>query len=195
MILSDKQLIFVHIRKTGGLSVEAAFCWGGSWKGKKFNVDFNVKSAEERHFTSTEIRQAYPKEWEDYVTFAIVRNPFDRLLSMYMYLKDFKWYPEAMKDANRLQFNEWVLQILKIVPPEALLIPQCDYLKEDIDHIFRFEEFHEVEKFLQGYGVVHGLHRLNGTSHGSYREYYDDASREFVEKIYNKDLVRFEYEF
>jgi hypothetical protein len=40
-----------------------------------------------------------------------------------------------------------------------------------------------------------GMARKNASPRGPYRDYYTDRERAFVERIWRRDLERFEYEF
>src|ERR1017187_9434391 len=77
MIIHAKRLIFVHIQKTAGDSICTAF---------------GVPTAyPEKHFLASELRELYGADvWQSYFKFAIIRNPWDRLVS---------WW--SMIDANR----------------------------------------------------------------------------------------------
>ena len=63
----------MHINKTGGTSIETAL---GECMPKAFDP--------EKHMDSKSMINLYGKEiWKKYFTFSIVRNPWDRIISMY----------------------------------------------------------------------------------------------------------------
>jgi hypothetical protein len=66
----DKEVVFIHIDKNAGTSV-------------KSYLDLEPPGGRTSHAFATSL--VHPKTWEDYFTFTIVRNPFDRLLSRYFY--------------------------------------------------------------------------------------------------------------
>jgi len=74
MILPHKKIIFIHIPRTGGTSVEKYFNF-------KPSVDWKIKTAQ--HLTLKEYGDHY--ELDDYFKFSIVRNPWDRLISWYLW--------------------------------------------------------------------------------------------------------------
>lgn len=74
MIVEKSKILFVHIPRTGGSSVEKFFDY-------KFNGKWNTRNAQ--HCTLQEYSEDY--DLEDYFTFTIVRNPWDRLLSWYLW--------------------------------------------------------------------------------------------------------------
>lgn len=69
MITHDYKLIFIHIPKCGGRSISNMF-------GQKFS-----------HFTHSHYVREYQHFYSRYETFAIVRNPYARLVSMYHYIQ------------------------------------------------------------------------------------------------------------
>lgn len=91
MIISHEyKFIFIHIGKTGGTSIEKVLC-------EHLNLDFEQtkRNPEEewwKHIWAKYMKEYIGEEiWNDYFTFAFVRNPFDLILSLYsMYTQ----YPE-----------------------------------------------------------------------------------------------------
>ena len=68
MIYQD--LIFIHIPRTGGTSIEKSF---GLTLGN-----------EEKHLSAAELREkAGPEKWAQSFVFSFVRNPWDRIISLY----------------------------------------------------------------------------------------------------------------
>ena len=77
---------------------------------------------------------------------------------------------------------------------------QVDYLRapdREVDFVGRTETFADdlahVERRLGG-EPVHVPHR-NKSPHGSYRDYYTDATRAKVAEVYARDLEAFGYTF
>jgi hypothetical protein len=74
MILPDKKIIFIHIPRTGGTSVEKYFNF-------KYEAGWKPKTAQ--HLTLQEYSEHY--DTDNYFKFTIVRNPWDRLMSWYLW--------------------------------------------------------------------------------------------------------------
>ena len=79
MILDDHKILFIHIPRTGGTSVEKFF---------EFKTHDNLLSTQSsirnaQHLTLKEYTQEI--DIEKYFKFTIVRNPWDRLLSWYLW--------------------------------------------------------------------------------------------------------------
>ena len=135
--------------------------------------------------------------WESYFKFAIVRNPFDRFISICFFL-----------NRNNPKFLETPLLWMKsaIVVPRfqerVLVKPQYLQLTDAqgimaMDYVGRYEALQdsmdEICKRLQIEPVL--LKKRNVSEHKPYREYYDDELKSAVESFYKEDLKRFSYSF
>ncbi|MEL6468757.1 MAG: sulfotransferase family 2 domain-containing protein [Cyanobacteria bacterium J06623_4] len=95
----EKQLIFVHLHKCGGTSIELALdehmAWddlllGSSKYGERLQGLYQAKFGLYKHSSASEIRRVVGEElWNRCFTFSIVRHPIDRMVSFYEYLKTF----------------------------------------------------------------------------------------------------------
>lgn len=74
-ISDEKKLIFVHIPKNAGTSIEN-----------------HLKMRETGHKVWFVYRDRFPNEWQNYTSFAVVRNPIDRFVSCYRYARMEKSY-------------------------------------------------------------------------------------------------------
>ena len=81
-ISHDKKLIFVHIPKNAGESVEKAL---GMYRGDPKQTMWGVvgKRTVLQHLTGVELRDRIGDEaiWNGYFKFAIVRNPWSKAVS------------------------------------------------------------------------------------------------------------------
>ena len=78
MLLHENKLIFIHIPKCAGTSVEVFFA-GHDWA----EID-----AETKHITSQAAQQMYGSAaWANYFKFSTVRNPWSRFVSFYNLLR------------------------------------------------------------------------------------------------------------
>ena len=108
MIRSEKgKFIFVHVQKNAGMSFEAIlkknFSDSDHWHGRHGHA-------------LTGIREVGREEWDEYYSFAFVRNPWDRMVSWYsMIQKNLEKLPAAQRASkepfiNSPFFNQVVLQ-------------------------------------------------------------------------------------
>jgi len=78
MLLSDTyKVVFVHIQKTGGDSIAGIL--------RKYASDIRQLGAKHEFARSGKLKLG--DAWKDYVKFAFVRNPWDRLLSWYSMIR------------------------------------------------------------------------------------------------------------
>lgn len=94
--VSGKNLLFIHIPKAGGTSVEAFLSEHSS---ESFRMHYNVLPfpCVPQHFHGTILGQLFAPDFFDY-SFCVTRNPYARLLSEYNYRmqhrkRPYKWFP------------------------------------------------------------------------------------------------------
>jgi hypothetical protein len=179
-------LLFVHINKTGGTSVSAAL-------GAPLTM----------HPTATEMKAYVGHEaWEDKLSFAIVRNPFDRIVS--------QWCYRVKTNQNQLgegkaDFATWVHSVFeqndaKYRDKPRFFMPQIDWIQDNgsviVDEVARFECMeHDLQLIAGQVGMLLELPHLNSTDRRSYREYFDSATRRTIEQAFRTDLEYFGYEY
>lgn len=158
----------------------------------------SIAKLEHGHITVKEIQVVLEvSQWTRYFKFAFVRNPFDRFISACAFLNrgnpQFKQRPnEWMKVAlTRTQFRNRLL----IRPQSEQLIDTDGRLA--MDFIGRYESLqrslNDVFEHLSLPNVV--LDVRNSSDHEQYREYYDDALKGEVTRLYQQDLDAFGYTF
>ena len=75
MIIDKYKTIFIHIPKNAGTSIEEYF-------GNK-----SVRIQPEKHADIYEIKKKFKNSYNNYRKFTIIRNPYDKMVSWYFYLK------------------------------------------------------------------------------------------------------------
>lgn len=186
MIDHEQKLLHIHIPKTGGTSMRKVLIPGVE---------------ETKHETARE----FPVDvWEEYFTFAVVRNPYDRSVSQYMYHCKGRYRGVlARKDPNlsSLSFVEYLKKYVE-QQKNTMFFPQLDYVTHDktstpIDFLGRFESLRESFTQLKERLARPDLElpHLLKSKHSHYLEYHDATTRRIVEKIYAKDLNAFGYSF
>jgi len=142
--------------------------------------------------------------------FCFVRNPWDRFVSLYFYFFSKKRiscsFPVFCEKVRWSRFPWLGLDI----PPVSLYHtnrfsqcnPQADWITDEngelfVDFIGRFERLEEDFSKLCRHLAIREerLPHKNKTAHQNYREYYNKHTRRIVEKVYEKDIQLFGYEF
>ncbi len=199
----EKKYAFVHIQKTGGISVSSIL---GEIQG---SINTN-----QHDFISN---LNHP---ENYFKFSFVRNPFDRLLSWYNmgvlnnknhkitgYTNDFwKYLLENSNDfSSFLRCTDIVLEKCDhLIEPynKSISFNQLDYISDikgavAVDFIGRFEniqdDFGEITKMLNINNKK--LPLLNSFPHSDYRSYYNSKDVDYVSLLYKRDIEYFNYKF
>ena len=191
----EKKIVFVHIPKNAGTSVY-----------RSMNVD---QMPPDTHITATVYRATDPELFGDAYVFAFVRNPWDRFVSAFHYLKqgnhpnddsmrdylsqiaDFSSFIEALK--LRKTFRATVMSWLHFLPQTYFL---CDFSGHPI-----VENVHRVERFSEGLAKVQNATGLvitpqyeNRSKRKDFREYYTPDAVDLVRDLYSADLKLLDYE-
>lgn len=93
-VFHDLKCIYVHIPKTGGTSIEAALGILGDWNVENtLNMFGLIKSPNLKekkflskflqHLTAAQLRDVLGNQFELYYRFTFVRNPWDRMVSIF----------------------------------------------------------------------------------------------------------------
>jgi hypothetical protein len=194
-ISSDNRLVFVHIPKTAGSSIEEVLQANElpDYFGKRVAPATEVSL---QHLYLSELEQEL--DLQDLKIFTVVRNPFDRIVSTYHHHKDKKGYTSwlfedfvnhALNKENRRTFFDGHLE------------PQVNYVKSLKGYkckIFRFEELHKVTVWLseQLQKTIDLPHHRKSDRLKDYRDYYSSESlKSLVASHYTEDIARFNYSF
>ena len=135
-------------------------------------------------------------------TFSFCRNPFSRLVSSYQNKIIEKHEGGLDKYRNLNNFKDFIKIIknldLTLFQNDRHIMFQDSLIPSNIDFVGRFESLEEDLKIVcdeikinKKNSVLH----LNKSNYTNYIDYYDDETREIVEKKYSVDLKRFGYKF
>lgn len=207
MIVSHaKKFIFFAVPKTGTHAVRellSSHKGPDDWEqqilfGKQFLPIPEIAKIQHGHIS---VQQIVPyldtSIWQDYFKFAIVRNPFDRFISICFFLNRknplFLETPlQWMKSAIKVQrFRERVL----VKPQYQQLIDAQGNIA--MDYVGRYEVLQDsIDEICQRLQVeTTQLQKRNTSEHKQYREYYDEELKSAVEIFYQEDLTRFNYAY
>lgn len=126
--------------------------------------------------------------------FTIVRNPFDRVVSAFFYLRD---------KCRGFELSEFVVEVLgrRGVDFDPHFDVQSDGLFHDgvllVDHVGRFESLQDSwSEIAARIGAPTPLpHHGRSARLPSYASYFTDEARRVVERLYRDDLANFGYAF
>jgi hypothetical protein len=113
MIISNsRRFIFVHVMKAAGTSItralEPGLAWndlvlGGTELGERLQEPYRARYGLHKHSRAAEIREVVGSErWEEYLTFAVVRHPYARAVSLYTFAE------RIVREQGRARWLRWL---------------------------------------------------------------------------------------
>lgn len=212
-ISHDKKLIFAHVPKCMGSSIEKALniqeldLFYSQYKCKdslpgilnEFSGIEKIKVAATtpQHLTLSQLRKVLPF-YNDYTKFSVVRNPYDRLVSDYHYTQNIKY--NIFRYFKNITFNEFVKRVFNLseidrhITFDSHFSTQASFLYSDgellCDKLFKYENPNEVFQWLD----VQPQHELKSTDRKHYSEYYNTETKDIVRYFYQKDFELFSYD-
>lgn len=201
----DLKLIFIHIPKNAGTSIYKTYFDDGSGRGEFFG-----------HHRWGTYKTKIPKKWNEYTTFAVVRNPWDRFVSSYSYaIKDVSFWHNAKNPGNSEMGKHPDYEVLKNKSfSEAVDMinelghqgwdSQYPYVCDDknnikVDHVIKMENLKSGIKHMfskEGVDVDYKMKEKNVTrEEKNYRKWYNKKTKRKVEKYYKEDVELFDYSF
>jgi hypothetical protein len=187
-----RRAIFVHTPKAAGTSIA-----------------LSVFGELPYHYTAADYVAIFGRAtYEAYFTFSFVRNPWDRLVSAYQYLRNGGWdardelwsrqhlspYTDFADFVRRGLRTREVLSFMHFRPQVEFV---CDWRgRIAVDHLGYFEtidaDFAVVCTHL---GVAVPLAHTNRSTERDYRVHYDEETRGIVARVYARDIRTFGYAF
>ena len=214
MIISrGRRYIFVHIPKTGGTAMALALearakaddiLIGDTPKAVKRRGRVRKLSARGRlwkHSTLADIDGVVSaEELGELLIFTLVRNPWDRVVSYYHWLRDQSFEHPAVTLAQTLGFDDFlraplVQQSLRATPARHYVTDAAD--RERGAHFVRLEQLaNDLAPVEAHLGFALEIPRANVSERAAnYRSYYSDEAADIVAEICAEDITRFGYRF
>lgn len=192
----ENKCIFTHIPKTAGLSIGYGIF--GRHTGN--------------HTTIAEYQIAFNRqEFNNFFKFTFVRNPWDRLLSAFLFLKnggrnkrDYQWAKkylspyESFDDFVMGWVNQKNINMGVHFKPQYKFITIPNNYKPEVNFIGFYENLNnDYEHICNRLQIRNQLILENKTidKTGDYRSYYNDETIEIVSNVYSKDIELFGYDF
>lgn len=213
-----KFITFIWIPKCAGTTIqnyynlERQIC-------KTKSSNYNFKNNKSVTFGHADINIILKKNiisnifYKNSFKFCIVRNPYDRIVSLFHYQKKNKMFNKSPNFID-LSFDLWIKYLYenrnnipksndtnytknKLINNQWNLM--CSWIPKDIDKIYYFEN--GIENIINDINIninnnikVINLKHYNKTDHINYKYYYKNKlTQEYVYKIYEKDFITFNY--
>lgn len=191
------QPVFVHIPKTGGASIlQTCLQYGIPI------IDHNLRNPDYVSLADLKARQP------DIYSFAVVRNPWDRVVSTYHYLCKGGITPGDQADAARFvtRFADFKAFVMAGFDDREILQqihfrPQHLWISDDsgiiADRVGRFEKIDlHYTNWCKHLGLpAQTLPHVNKSRHKPYKQYYDAQTINVIREVYAQDIALFNYKF
>jgi hypothetical protein len=211
------KIIFVHIPKTGGTSIENFFdmdqnenmCFY-SWDIDQFSfiekhkhfTDSKKIVYEPQHYSADLLKQLI-SNYDDYFKFTFVRNPYTRILSEYYWFKK----NQELKTTiifNPEDFHEWCEEFLFQIN-SSHKEPQVSFIDNSIDFIGKFENIqNDFNSLIEKLKLKQEYLNPNNTllpvlnSIGQNKEQLVprilEKTKKLIFNIYKADFIQFNYD-
>lgn len=209
MISIQNNFIFIHVPKTGGNSLqeilkiysEDVLTTNGKYQDgiEDFGVT-NTKYKTKKHSPLSYYHSVMEKcLFEQLFKFAIIRNPWERMISLY-----FSAHRGPKIEWNRNKFIELVYRskplryfINKIYRYRSYNKQNSKTLDNDIDFLIRYERLNDdFEKVCKILGISpKPLKVLNQSRRQHYSMYYDDELIDLIERKFREEIIYGKYQF
>lgn len=188
------KFFFVHVPKTGGMTVTQFFSYG---KDRAWRDDFSLlNQGIGIHDGVEKIQMRLGKEMESYFSFAFYRNTWDWFFSLYRYIIRTKNHPihHRVKD---LSFEQFCFKEADVFyRPQKPLVTRDG--AQSVVRLINFTEFSvEFPKILVGLGYrdVEIESRNRADVIKDYRKQYTPEMRDHVARVYSDDIDFFGFDF
>lgn len=214
MIISrGRKYIFVHIPKTGGTSMALALedramaddiMFGDTPKAIKRRRkarEFQARGRLWKHSTLRDIEGVVtPEEMDEMFVFVMVRNPWDRMVSYYHWLKTQNFDHPFVHLAKTTNFETFVLDpnmshATQISNAESYVTRNDGKLCGDL--FIRLEYLKEDCAMLEAHlGFELTVPIANASRRGEgYQQYYTPQTRDHIAALCDRDIAKFDYRF
>ena len=209
------RLIFVHIPKTAGTSVQSYFSrldqiMEGSQGRGHMDVEVRKDDPPCKHLKAPELRDYLGEEiWNACYRFSFVRNPWDLMVSTYHWWlqtapRFFDHRRMAAEVARMGDFETFVRSPYGSEMIGPFFGHQLDWISDGssdyVHYVGRTETLEDDLRHVVGQLELNNVQhvpvpRLNQTSRTDYRFYYDLQTQELVGRRFAREIQRFAYDF
>jgi hypothetical protein len=192
-VYSDKNIVFIHVPKAAGTSINSAL--------------YGVPQTS--HLKAKDFKRYNPEVFNKAYSFAVLRNPWDRLVSAYEFARsggsEIRYHRANLKEkmlSRDFRYFLESLQELHLPELDPVFWPQSDFvLGADgsllVNHCGNVESLSDTLACLKREtGVELQLENRNSSQRDSFDQYYSkDICIEIVADIYRNDIELGSYSF
>jgi hypothetical protein len=217
MLSHRHRCLFVHIPKNGGTSIERIiwpereeYSTANLWSDSTPDPANQYHSDGLQHLIARDIQRTVgPAVFQEYFKFSMVRNPWDKAVSQYLFLFHRPDFRDFLGASRRTSFKQYLSLCGR--KPHVHWQPQYLFLtdtngEEIVDYIGRFEDYEQsVREIVNRVNAANTqeatpvnletIPHINAGEREAYWNYYDDESRDLVAELYQEDILRYGYQF
>ena len=182
--------IWIRVPKCAGTSIDDVLKRDGLLADSiaSSNPILKIETGKARAF-----RHQHPDFWSSRLRFAVIRNPWDRVVSGWRYVSN-KPLKTVLKNMPKPEnFHAW----------HHLARPQADFILDDSgrllpNYLIRFENLESELDILWQKLQLPALslyHHNQGTRETDYRLYFDAETRDWVARVFEQDIETLGYKF
>lgn len=194
-------IAFVHVPRTAGTSI-------GAWlMSQAPNIPHWFD-----HPTLAQIKQSHDVKF----SFAVVRNPWERMVSMYHHITNAAangiagqaHMRELLLNSNQgyfrntVSFDQFVQDLPQLTIPKGLFRTDYPMASTQVDHVQGVDLVLKHETLTQDFVAIQQMVNnytplpvFNDSAHEHYTSYYDSTSRSRIEAIFGDDIEQWKYQF
>jgi hypothetical protein len=188
-ITGEKNIKFLHIPKTAGTSM---LNWLRTNKGNSNAVEW----------------ETHPKHSKLPIgnySFTVVRNPWDRMVSAYHYLKNIS-LPEgsswlklnSIDEENFPTFDSWIKNLKNYANPSAYWFrpetQQSEWIDTPVDVVLRYENLQKDFKQIQHqFNCYLPLPHIYASGRTNCRDYFTSETKQIVSRLSELDIETWKY--
>ena len=215
MIISrGRRYIFVHIPKTGGTALSLALenramaddiLIGDTPKAVRRKSRIQTLKASGRLWKHSRLSDIHgivsDSEMSQFFVLTLIRNPWDRMVSYYHWLREQSFKHVAVEVAKQKSFDEflddaYIQSSIKSSPYAGYVTDRngCEHCNVFVRIEHLATDLKPFEKHL-GFSLQDIQHVNSSTRDSDYRIYYNDEKAALVARLCEIDIKRFDYRF
>jgi hypothetical protein len=195
---SERQFCFVHIPKTGGTSITAAYepfmlfndiVIGGTVLGEQSQASYRSKFHLHKHSDATEIAKIAGRDrFNAAFCCAIIREPVERMVSFYRWLRCEPLPGNVLREAAlALEFESFISKAIDDLVPQSIHVMIDGNIA--LTRLYRFTDIAAAWSDIAGrFGIAAGPIEHHNASSGAPVE-VSKVARSLIEEAYRDDCA------